>query len=102
MRGLELLARAGVKPDHIMVYILVGYWAGETHADRDHRRARLREFGARPYPMPFVRTTELINFQRWVIGSYDKRIPWSEWCAAHGQPRNLSVGSTQRALPLIE
>src|ERR1700679_2281967 len=54
--------------------MLIGYWPGETHADRDYRRARLREWGARPYPMPYVRTPELVGFQRWVIGAYDKRI----------------------------
>lgn len=87
--GLEALVRHGVKPDHIMVYILVGYWPGETHADRDHRRQKLREFGARPYPMPFVRTPELIGFQRWVIGAYDKAIPWEEWSAARWRPERL-------------
>ena len=101
-RGLDLLVAAGVKPDHIMVYILVGYWAGETTADREYRRRRLREFGARPYPMPFVRTPELLAFQRWVIGAYDKSVPWGDWLAARAQPRNLHVGSTQRALPLVD
>jgi len=99
-RGLDLLVKAGVKPDHIMVYILVGYWAGETAEDRDYRRQRLRDFGARPYPMPFVRTQELVSFQRWVIGAYDKSVPWADWCAARGSPRNLTVGSQQRSLPL--
>lgn len=89
--GLEALVRHGVRPDHIMVYILVGYWPGETAQDRDYRRARLREFGARPYPMPFVRTPELVGFQRWVIGAYDKRIPWDRWVAARYEPRNLGM-----------
>lgn len=89
-RGLEALVRHGVKPDHIMVYILIGYWPGETHADRDHRRQRLREFGARPYPMPYVRTRETIGFQRWVIGAYDKRISWEEWREATYRPEHLT------------
>lgn len=99
-KGLEALVRHGVKPDHIMVYILVGYWPWETHLDREHRRARLREFGARPYPMPFVRTRELVGFQRWVIGAYDKRIPWSEWVAAGYEPRRLAPrrGMAEQAL----
>jgi hypothetical protein len=88
-RGLDRLRDAGVKPDHIMVYCLLGYWPGETHADRDYRRARLREWGARPYPMPYVRTPELVGFQRWVIGAYDKRIPWAEWARARFQPAAL-------------
>lgn len=87
--GLELLVRYGVKPDQIMVYMLIGYWPGETHDDRDHRRQRLREFGARPYPMPFVRTQELVGFQRWVIGAYDKRISWDKWLKARFHPNNL-------------
>jgi hypothetical protein len=100
-RGLDRLTAAGVKPDHVMVYMLIGYWAGETADDREYRRRRLREWGARPYPMPFVRTPELVNFQRWVVGAYDKAVPWAEWCSARGQPRNLNLASPQRALPLM-
>jgi hypothetical protein len=99
--GLEALVKHGVKPDHIMVYMLVGYWPGETHEDRDHRRARLREFGARPYPMPFVRTPELVGFQRWVVGAYDKRIPWAEWAGARFSPRQLGDRSARTFLPLV-
>lgn len=94
--GLKALVSHGVKPDHIMVYILVGYWPDETHEARDYRRLRLREFGARPYPMPYVRTPELVGFQRWVIGAYDKRIPWADWEAAHYRPERLS-----KATPLF-
>jgi hypothetical protein len=96
--GLEALVEHGVKPDHIMVYILVGYWPGETHADRDLRRRLLREFGARPYPMPYVRTPELLGFQRWVIGAYDKRISWAEWKSARFEPRNLHINSIETNL----
>jgi hypothetical protein len=88
-RGLDALVRHGVRPRHVMVYMLIGYWPGETHGDRDHRRARLREFGALPYPMPYRRTPELVGFQRWVIGAYDKRIPWRDWERANYQPRQL-------------
>jgi hypothetical protein len=101
-RGLELLAKHGVKPDHIMVYMLIGYWPGETHEDRDHRRRRLREFGARPYPMPFVRTPETIGFQRWVIGAYDKTITWSEWSRARWRPEHLGARAAQFHLPIVE
>lgn len=87
--GLEALVRHGVKPDHIMVYMLIGYWPGETAEDREYRRRRLREFGARPYPMPFERTPELTGFQRWVIGAYDKAIPWSDWSRAQYRPERL-------------
>ena len=87
--GLELLCRYGVRPRHLLVYMLVGYDPNETHADRDYRRRKLREFGALPYPMPFRRTPELVGFQRWVIGAYDKRVPWVDWQDANYQPRQL-------------
>lgn len=88
--GLNLLVKYGVRPDHVMVYMLCGYWPGETQEDREYRRKKLREFGARPYPMPFQRTKEIVGFQRWIIGAYDKSIPWAEWQAAGYEPRNLT------------
>jgi hypothetical protein len=97
--GLNRLVRYGVKPDHIMVYILCGYWPSETHEDREYRRRRLRDFGARPYPMPYTRTPELIGFQRWVVGAYDKRVPWRDWIAAKYEPRGLRPAPT---FPLFE
>ncbi len=87
--GLELLCRNGVRPRHLLVYMLIGYVPGETHADRDYRRRKLREFGALPYPMPYHRTPELVGFQRWVVGAYDKRVSWEDWRAANYQPRQL-------------
>jgi hypothetical protein len=89
-RGLELLVAAGVKPSHLMVYILIGYWPGETHEDRDYRRAKLREFGAFPYPMPYERTPELVGFQRWCLTMADKTVSWDEFVAAKMRPENLS------------
>ena len=103
--GLNRLVRYGVKPDHIMVFILIGYWPGETHEDRDYRRMRLRQFGARPYPMPFVRTPELVGFQRWCVGAYDKPskrwpngVPWDKWVKAKYQPANLGYDTEQLEL----
>lgn len=89
--GLNLLVKHGVKPDHIMVYMLIGYWPGETEEDRVYRQAKLREFGCRPYPMPFVRTKELVGFQRWCIGAYDKRFNWTDWKTAGYRAENLHL-----------
>lgn len=90
-QGLNRLVRHGVKPDHIMVYMLIGYWPGETEMDRVYRQAKLRAFGCRPYPMPFTRTRELCGFQTWVIGAYDKRISWERWKRADYNPRKLGL-----------
>lgn len=97
-RGLSALAAHGVKPDHIMVYMLIGYWPGETIGDWNYRRERLRAFGCRPFPMPFVRTHDATGFQRWVVGAYDKAISWQDWRKAKYEPRNLRLGSTQMGL----
>jgi len=98
--GLRRLVKHGVKPDHIMVYMLIGYWPGETHEHREYRRRTLREFGARPFPMPYVRTSELVGFQRWIIGAYDREghdnhVPWHRWEAAGYEPRNLGDARTE-------
>lgn len=87
--GLDRLVKYGVKPDHIMVYMLIGYWPGEKIEDCVYRQAKLRDFGCRPYPMPFVRNRELVGFQRWVIGAYDKRFSWEAWERAGYQPTGL-------------
>jgi len=97
--GLQALVRHGVKPHHLVVMMLIGYWPGETHEDRDYRRKRLREFGALPYPMPYIRTPELVGFQRWVVGAYDKRVPWKDWAGARYEPRCLRPATT---FPLLE
>lgn len=94
-RGLNILKDHGISPDHLMVYVLIGYWPGETRENSwEYRRAKLREFGARPYPMPFTRNKLTVGFQRWVIGAYDKpgskkHVPWSAWERANYQPQNL-------------
>ena len=90
--GLNRLVKYGVKPDHIMVYMLVGYWPNETAADREYRLLKLRQFGARPYPMPYERTPELRGFQRWIVGAYDKRIPWTAWPSCKLPSRESMTG----------
>jgi len=41
------------------------------------------------YLTPFVRTPEVVEFQRWVIGTYDKRSTWERWKRANYRPENL-------------
>ena len=89
-RGLEALVRHGIPPGHISVYMLIGLH--DTAEDREYRREKLRAFGVDPYPMPFVRTKELVGFQRWCVGHYDKRISWDRWVKAKYQPANLGNG----------
>lgn len=46
--------------------------------------------------MPFIRTPELVGFQRWVIGAYDKGISWEAWSRAKYNPRKLSERGPRR------
>jgi hypothetical protein len=93
MRGLKLLVKHGFKPRQIMVYVLIGYWPGQSEDTWEYRRQKLRDFGVDPYPMPFVRDQKTIGFQRFVVGAYDKRVKWEDFKAARYQPRNLGAVS---------
>jgi hypothetical protein len=102
-RGLDRLKAHGISPDSMLVYMLIGHAPGETHADRDYRRRKLREYGARPYPMPYVRTGELGDelraFQAWCVQRKDEYVPWEEWWGrARGNVRRLGDRVT---LPLF-
>lgn len=100
-RNLECLKRHGVNPDHILVYMLVAYdhatktGVPEIRQDDFHRHAKLREFGCRPYPMPYVRTDATRGFQRWIVAAYDKRVSWEDWERARYEPRNLGFPQTE-------
>jgi hypothetical protein len=89
--GLSRLTNAGIRPHHIMVYMLINYWPGETDDDWEYRRAKLRDFGARPYPMRFARTQLATGFQRFCVGAYDKRFSWEAFKAADCRPEKLGV-----------
>lgn len=96
--GLDALARAGVPRSEITVYVLVGYWTrGALCPDDFYRVRRLREWGARPWPMPFARTSEILGFCRWVRFGHDERVTWEAWLAARCQPRNLGLRDVDRA-----
>lgn len=87
--GLNRLCAAGVRPDHIMVYMLIGFWPGETEDDWQYRAKRLMDFGARPYPMPFKRTREAVGFQRWCIRRIAWNTTWEDFKAAGMRPEKL-------------
>jgi hypothetical protein len=102
--GLRRLVKYGVKPDHIMVYVLIGYWPGETTEDRIYRVQKLLDFGARPFPMAYTKTSELLGIQRWAIGAYAKRVSWEQWARANYRPEKLGsrIPSSQAELfPIV-
>lgn len=97
MRGINMILEAGIKPSHIMVYFLCGYWPGEKFEDVYYRFEKMRNMGLLPYPMVYNNDNkELKKFQRWVIRRYYKFIPWSEYSrggdsfsAKHKNQQNL-------------
>lgn len=86
MRGIGLLLDAGIKPQSIMVYMLCGYWPGETMADVMYRFDKMKAIGLLPYPMVYDnKNTTLKKFQRWVIRRFHEFIPFEDYLN-HKQP----------------
>jgi hypothetical protein len=79
-KGVDRLERAGIKPKHIMAYMLIGYDPAETWERLWHRFNRMVERGIEPYPMVYDRgRKDLRAFQRWVITGLYRAIPWEQY-----------------------
>lgn len=82
--GVNKLLSVGIVPNHIMVYMLCGFWKKETFDDVFYRFKKMIDMGLRPYPMVYEGEEvdkeyllKLKKFQRWVIGRYYEFIDWS-------------------------
>lgn len=79
-RGAEMLFAAGVKPEHVMVYMLVGYDPKETWERIFSRFDRLVAMGVLPYPMVYNNLNpELKAFQKWVVRGLHHHVPWEDY-----------------------
>lgn len=81
-RGVQRLADAGIPPDHLMVYMLIGWDTEETWPRIFERFERMTALGIRPYPMVYEEDgpkPELKRFQRWVIRREYLWKPWAEY-----------------------
>ena len=85
--GLSLLEAAGVPAKHVMVFMLVGYRAGETMDEVMYRFQRMKVAGVMPYPMVYEKwraeARELRHFQRWVIGRFHQFRTWEQYKEKH-------------------
>jgi len=79
MKGINLILNAGIKPNHIMVYMLCGYWKGETFEDIYYRFKQMTDMGLMPYPMVYGENKELKKFQQWVIRRYCQFTTWEQF-----------------------
>lgn len=70
-RGINHLVEAGIKPKHLMVYMLIGYAPGETWGDLFERFNGLLALGVLPYPMVYNQKNKILRrFQNWVTGGW--------------------------------
>ncbi len=80
LRGIKIMTDAGIKPAHIMVYFLIGYWPGETMDDIMYRFKKMLELGVLPYPMVYDNShIENKRFQRWVCRRYYQFVPFEKY-----------------------
>jgi hypothetical protein len=87
IRGVEQLIAAGINPDHILVYMLVGYDPAETWERIFYRFNRMVEMGLRPYPMVFNNSdVGLKKFQRYAIRRFYHLVSFDEYLAANQHP----------------
>jgi len=77
--GLQLLIDAGIKPYHIMCYMLTCF--DSTFEEDMYRFKRLRELGVDPFVMHFNHKGEKrdIEFARWVNRRGYKKISFNDW-----------------------
>ncbi len=90
-KGFDILTSAGIKPQQVMVYMLCGYWPGETMEDIFYRFNKLNAAGVLPYPMIYDNSNkELKRFQRWVLRKYYQFIEWGDYDAKERGRRKVA------------
>lgn len=91
-KGVDMLEKAGIPPDNLMVYMLVGYDKTETWERIWHRFNRMVERGIKPYPMVFDRSRlDLCAFQRWVNQGQYRIRSWPEFDSRHKSEESLAA-----------
>jgi len=88
LRGIGRLIDAGIRPDHIMVYMLVGFAKGETFEQIKRRFDAMVDLGLLPYPMVYDRTRkDLLAFQRWAVTGLYRAVPWRDYQGSRRRER---------------
>jgi hypothetical protein len=75
-----------------MVYMLIGFAAGETLEQIEYRFNEMVALGCKPYPMVYDRSRkDLKAFQRWATRGLYRAFPFSEYDVTIKRPRRLPV-----------
>jgi hypothetical protein len=83
IKGLNILISSGIKPQHIMVYVLVGF--NSTFDEDMYRTQKLIDIGVKPFIMQFNRNStkkrdpKLIDLARWINKRYYNFIPFEKY-----------------------
>ena len=77
--GIDILIRAGIRPDHLMFYVLCGF---NTTFEQDYYRFKvLSDLGCKPFIMLYnnCKDKKLRDFARWVNKRYYMVFPFEEY-----------------------
>ena len=79
IRGIKLLLDVGIKPHHLMFYVLVGF--NTTFKQDMYRFKKLNEFGVKPFIMLYnnCKDKKLRDFSRWINKRYYNFIKWEDY-----------------------
>ncbi|HVN79672.1 MAG TPA: hypothetical protein VMW38_11795 [Terriglobia bacterium] len=90
--GVGTLKRFGIKPQHLVVYMLIGYDSKETFTEILYRFNEITNLGCFAYPMAYNRATlDHRRFQKWAIRRYFEVVSWERFRDSHdSQPLDAS------------
>lgn len=78
--GVKKLIAAGINPNHIMAYMLIGYDPEETMERIQYRTKKMINWGIKPYPMVFNDKNKYLKaYQRYIIRRYYKICSWEAY-----------------------
>jgi hypothetical protein len=90
MEGIGYMLDAGIKPEHILVYMLVGWDKSETWERLFYRFNKMVSMGLRPYPMVYNNERkDLKLFQKWVVRRYYELVSWEDFVGSKGRVPGL-------------
>lgn len=99
--GIDILTSAGIKPQHILVYMLCGYWPNETFEDVYYRWEKMNSAGLLPYPMIYDNSNKMLKkFQRWVVRRYCQIVDWETFNSQSASDYYKKDGAAM-LLPLV-
>ena len=102
LEKLRLLISKGIKPIHIMVYVLVGF--NSTFEEDMYRTKELIKLGVKPFIMQYNRNAKkkrdpkLIDLARWINRRYYNFVNWEDY---KGRKEKKQLNSEAVGIPPI-